>query len=329
MNKPFAEAALLINATESIVLAAHVQPDGDAFGSLLAMATCLKQTGKNVCSTWGEEIRIPPQYQWMPGIDTVVDCRQCTEGDLLITLDCANERRLGMMESSLPGFKSIINIDHHVDNSNFGTINILDFYASATAEIVYQLLRFMNADIDSDVATLLYAGIVTDTGRFQYQNTTAQTLRIATELVEFGVIPNNIFHKIYENLSFSTLKLLARVLDRAKYIAESKLIYSYTLNGDLKETGADMGDTENFIDYLRMAKESNVAAIFKEVPGAGLRVSLRSKGSIDVGAIAREKSGGGHRNAAGATLNIPIADAVEWLSTRIIAQTSASISINE
>lgn len=324
MNKAFQEAAEAIKKAQSVVLAIHVQPDGDAFGSLLAMSRYLKQKGKPVCMTWGEKITIPAQYKWMPGIDEVIDFNDCIGGDLLITLDCANEHRLGLMESILTKFKTIINVDHHVDNSRFGTINVLDFNAGATAQIVYELLRFMNGTIDADTATLLYTGIVTDTGRFQYQNTTAKTLCIASELVGLGVNPNQIFHNIYENLSYNTLKLLAKVLSRAAYLSSSRLIYSYVEEEDFEQTGAEMGDTETFIDFLRMTKEADVAAVFKEFPDGKLRVSLRSKGNIDVGAIAREGGGGGHRNAAGCTLEQPLDEAVKWLAGQIMAQQAAS-----
>ncbi|MDI6717262.1 MAG: bifunctional oligoribonuclease/PAP phosphatase NrnA [Actinomycetota bacterium] len=319
LKEVFEQAAAAINGAKSVVLTIHVQPDGDALGSLLAMYHFLRKSGKTTCATWGEPIKIPDQYKWLPEVANITNFESCIDADLLIALDCANEHRLGLMEQKLSSFKSIINIDHHVDNSSFGTINILDFSASATCEIVYELLKFMKADIDSDIASLLYTGIVTDTGRFQYQNTTAKTLRVAADLVDLGAVPNDIFKNIYENISFASLKLLAKVLGRAEYVKESGLVYSYILNEDLSKAGVSVADTENFIDYLRTAREASVAAIFKEMADGKLRVSLRSKGLVDVGAIAREQDGGGHRNAAGATLDMTIDEAAKWLSDRIKA----------
>lgn len=324
MSKALQEAAHVLKKADAVVITVHVQPDGDALGSLLAMARYLKNAGKTVCTTWGEEIKIPDHYKWLPGVEDIVDYNECIKAEVLLTLDCANEHRLGLMEQDLPEFKTIINIDHHIDNSRFGTIDVLDFNASATCEIIYDLLNAMNGGIDADIATLLYTGIVTDTGRFQYQNTTAKTLRVSADLIDHGAVPSDIFHKIYENLSFASLKLLAKVLTRAKFVQDSELIYSYILEDDLKETGATMADTENFIDYLRTAKEACVAAVFKGTSEGKLKVSLRSKGIIDVGSIAREGNGGGHRNAAGATLDMTVDEAVEWLNEKILAQKAAS-----
>lgn len=313
-----------LKEANSVAITIHVQPDGDALGSLLAMALYLKRLGKAVCATWGEEIRIPAHYKWLPGIEDIKEFNSCIEADVLLTLDCANEHRLGLLEEKLPVFKTVINIDHHIDNSRFGTINLLDFNAAATCEIVYELLKVMEADITLEIATLLYVGIVTDSGRFQYQNTTSKTLRIAADLVDLGAQPNAIFQNIYENTSFASLKLLARILERAEYVKESEFIYSYILDSDLNEAGLAMADTETFIDYLRTAKEACVVGIFKETPDGKLKVSLRSKGIIDVGSITREAGGGGHRNAAGATLDQSIPEAVRWISSRIIAQQTAA-----
>ncbi|MBE0447643.1 MAG: bifunctional oligoribonuclease/PAP phosphatase NrnA [Actinobacteria bacterium] len=318
------EAAHKLHEANSVVVTVHVQPDGDALGSLLAMARHLKNIEKTVCTTWGEEIRIPAHYKWMPGIDEIVDFKHCIDADVLLTLDCANEHRLGFMEKRLTRFSSIINIDHHIDNSKFGTINVLDFSASATCEIVYDLLRVMNADIGADISTLLYTGIVTDTGRFQYSNTTAKALRTAADLVDLGANPNAIFQNVYENLSFASLKLLGVILERSHYLEDSGLVYSYLSDNDFKQADAAMADTESFIDYLRIAREAKVAAIFKETSDGKLKVSLRSKGDIDVGAIAREGGGGGHRNAAGFTLALTIEDAVVWISERIKSQSTAT-----
>lgn len=319
-RKALEEAAQKLTSANSVVVTIHVQPDGDALGSLLAMARHLKKMGKNVCATWGEKINIPEHYLWLPGVSDIVDFDRCIDAELLLALDCANEHRLGLMEQRLPSFKDIINIDHHIDNSKFGTINVLDFDSSATCEIVYDLLRLMNAEIDPETAALLYTGIVTDTGRFQYQNTTSKTLRVAADLIDLGTDPNAIFQRIYENISFDSLKLLAIILTRANYIKDSGLVYSFILNEDLKQAKISMGDTESFIDYLRKAKEAKVAAIIKETSEGKLKISLRSKGKIDVGSIAREGGGGGHRNAAGLTLDMKIDEAAEWLSKLIKTQ---------
>ncbi|MBS3908938.1 MAG: bifunctional oligoribonuclease/PAP phosphatase NrnA [Actinobacteria bacterium] len=319
-KKVLADAAEALENASSIIITTHIQPDGDALGSILAIGRHLRQAGKRVCVTWGEEIRIPAHYRWMPGVEEIVEYGACIEADLLLTLDCANEQRLGFIAEKLPLFKTVVNIDHHIDNSAFGTLNVLDFEASASCEIVYDLLMAKGAAIDEVVATLLYTGIVTDTGRFQYSNTTAKTHDTVSELIRLGVRPNEIFQYIYENMPFASLKWLGAILERAVFIDDSGLVFSYVCDEDLKATGASLGDTESFIDYLRTAREAEVAAILKEVPEGKLKVSLRSKGVVDVGSIAREGGGGGHRNAAGLTTDKPLDEAVAWISARISAQ---------
>ncbi|MDI6815871.1 MAG: bifunctional oligoribonuclease/PAP phosphatase NrnA [Actinomycetota bacterium] len=320
-RKVLGEVAEALANASSIVITTHIQPDGDALGSILAISRHLRQAGKKVCVTWGEEIRVPAHYQWMPGIDEIVEYGACIEADLLLALDCANEQRLGFMAEKLPLFKTVVNIDHHIDNSAFGTLNVLDFEASASCEIVYDLLMLMGSVIDEVSATLLYTGIVTDTGRFQYSNTTAKTHDTASHLIRLGVKPNEVFQSVYESMSFASLKWLGAILERAVFIDASSLVFSYVCAEDLKATGASLGDTESFIDYLRVAREAEVAAILKETPEGKLKVSLRSKGVVDVGSIAREGGGGGHRNAAGLTTDKSLDEAVAWISARISAQT--------
>ena len=319
-NNVLREAAKALENASSIVITTHIQPDGDAFGSVLAISRHLRQAGKKVCMTLGEELRVPAHYLWMPGVEDIVEYGACIEADLLLTLDCANEQRLGFIAEKLPLFETVVNIDHHIDNSGFGTLNVLDFEASASCEIVYDLLTAMGAAIDEVSATLLYAGIVTDTGRFQYSNTTAKTHETASALIRLGVKPNAIFQHIYENISFTSLKWLGAILERAVFIDDSRLVFSYVCDEDLKATGASLSDTESFIDYLRVAREAEVAAILKETPEGKLKISLRSKGTVDVGSIAREGGGGGHRNAAGFTTDKSLDDAVAWISGRVSAR---------
>jgi phosphoesterase RecJ-like protein len=325
-----AEATNALKKAKSIIIAVHVQPDGDALGSMLAMMLFLEAAGKNVRMTWGDKIEIPAQYKWMPSIDRVVEFDSCRkereEADLLLTLDCASEQRLGLVKDDLPMFKAIVNIDHHIDNTGFGTINVIDPSAAATCEIVYNILKGCDTAISPEMANCLYTGIVTDTGRFQYSNTGAVTLRIAADLIDLGAEPSKIFRSIYENIPFGGLKLMARIIERAKIIPESRLAYSFVKLSDLSDCGVSIAETETYIDQLRTAKESDAAVILKETPDGKLRASLRSKGDLDIGVIAREAGGGGHRNAAGATFEMDVDDAACWISERIVAQKAASMT---
>jgi phosphoesterase RecJ-like protein len=295
-------AVSVVREADELVLACHVNPDGDALGSLLALSLGLRRLGKRTHATWGTDgLTIPANYAFLPAVDTIVDPREVPEVDTVIAVDCGAADRLGELEKYAANARWLINIDHHPGNENFGTHNLVVTTASSTAELVAALLEDLGIEIDRDIATALYTGVVTDTGRFQYSNSSPDTLRLAADLLERGIDAPAVAHEVFESSPFSFLKLTGRVLDRAVLIPEESLVYSWFRRADLADTGVPFDETEKLIDLVRQTRDASVAAMFKETPDGDFRVSLRSKGPASVGAVARALGGGGHELAAGFT----------------------------
>ena len=291
-----------IGEAKSVALACHINPDGDAMGSLLAMSLALRTLGKTTYPTWGSpQVAAPPSLMFMPGADTLVQPSDIPEVDLFVALDCGAAHRLGDLEKAAVEHEHSINIDHHPGNDNFGTLNVVVDFASSTAEIVAFLLKDAGVEFNHDIATCLYTGVVTDTGRFQYGNSSPQTLRLAANLLSYGVQAPKIALEVFESAPFSYLKLLGRVLERAKLFETERFVYSWITRADLDDTGVGADETDLLIDAVRATRDADVAAIFNEQKDGNYRVSLRSKGSVSVGEIARANGGGGHELAAGYT----------------------------
>ena len=221
----------------------------------------------------------------------------------LLALDCANVRRLGPDPALVENAPLVVDIDHHHDNSRFGHMNLIVAEASSTGEILYDLFRELGVTITPDIAEALYIALVTDTGRFQYTNTTPKALRIAAELVEAGANVHQVFQDVYENVAFAKLKLLARALEKARVYEGGRLIVADLERADFAAAGAEEPFAEGIIDYLRAVEGAEIVALIREPPtqnGPTRRVSLRTRGTgIDVSAIARKSGGGGHPQAAG------------------------------
>jgi phosphoesterase RecJ-like protein len=320
VKNKFLPVIKVIEEVTEIIIATHIQPDGDGLGSLLGLASALKKMGKKIFATWGEKIVISPQYAWLPNVELIANPRDCPDYSVFIALDCATFERLGILEKCARRARVLINIDHHVDNTLYGSLNIIDESASATSQLVFELIKQLPIKIDKAIATCLYTGLVTDTGRFQYQNVNEKTFMIAKELLEYTVSPSDIFRSVYENISYSALKLLGLTLTKASFIPEIGFIYTVISQADLSLTGAGLEETENFIDYLRSVQEADVAAVLKENESGLIRVSLRSKGNIDVETIASKGGGGGHKNAAGYTSSKSLVETIEWLIKEVRAQ---------
>ncbi len=306
---------------KDFVLATHVQPDGDAIGSILGLGLFLKKLGKNVFLSLSQSSKpikhknylpIPPQYAFLPGTDLFSDYFKCPdETECFIALDCASFERIGNLGSCAKNAGTFINIDHHQDNDKFAHINFVDGNSPATTEIVYRLIKSMNEKINKDIAICLYTGLVTDTGRFQYSNTDKRAFQMALELLGYGVSPSEIFHNIYENVSFSYLKLLGKVLQNIKF--DSGIIYAVISQHDLISIGARVEETENLIDVLRSVGQAKIAVILKETGDGRWKVSLRSKNEIDVSKVAKQFGGGGHHNAAGYVSEKDKKDTIEFM----------------
>ncbi|HEX2239777.1 MAG TPA: bifunctional oligoribonuclease/PAP phosphatase NrnA [Actinomycetota bacterium] len=289
-----------LRSTRDIALACHINPDGDALGSLLGAALGLRQLGKRVYPTWGAApVKIPFGYSFLPGAAMLVQPDKLPIADTFLALDCGAGDRLGAVETQARACRTLINVDHHPGNDEFGQLNIVVTTASSTSELVAWLLRDLGVQLDRDIATCLYAGIVTDTGRFQYANSTPDTLRLAADLLACGVDAPAIAQEVFESSPFGYLKLVGHVLERAKLFEGERFVYSWITLSDLEETGVAMDETEKLIDLIRSTRAADVAALFKQQPDGAYRVSMRSKGPRSVGAIARKHGGGGHELAAG------------------------------
>ncbi|MEA2517353.1 MAG: bifunctional oligoribonuclease and phosphatase NrnA [Actinomycetota bacterium] len=294
-------AVAALRDAEQVAIACHVNPDGDALGSLFAASIGLRHLGKTTYPTWGATpAAIPFSYQFLPAIDTLVQPDAVPEVDVFLAVDCGAGDRLGSVEAAARKAKTVINVDHHPGNDNFGTHNIVVTHVSSAAELVTRLLQDLNVELDKDIATCLYTGLVTDTGRFQYSNSSPDTLRLAADLLALGVPATEIATEVFESSPFGYLKLVGRVLDRAVLFEDVRFVYSWLTLADLAETGVAPDETDKLIDAVRSTRAADVAALFKEQGDGQYRVSMRSKGP-SVGALARTRGGGGHELAAGFT----------------------------
>jgi len=280
-----------------IAVACHVGPDGDAIGSALGFAASARLAGRTSVVSFGEPFVLPPIYEYLPLDMLVPPKRFPSRPDVMVSIDAASLDRLGSLVPSATSSGTLIVIDHHISNPGFGNVNLIDSEAAASAQIVFRLLRELEWPIDGSVATALLTGIVTDTGRFQYSNTSPEVLRIAAELIEAGARPEVVGQNMYERVPFSFLKLEGDVLARAEL--DGDIVWSVLYQEDLTRWGIGMEDTDPLIDVVRLAWEAAVAVLIKELADGTFKVSLRSRGGIDVGSIASVYGGGGHHNAGG------------------------------
>ena len=292
-----------LRSRDRFLLVTHENPDGDALGSLLALKLALDSLGKdNEMYLYGDA-PLPREYAFMP----LDELRRTPPADaperVLVALDCANEQRLGPDPTLLEQAPLTLDVDHHHDNTRFGDLNLIVPDASSTAEVLRDVLRELGVELTPEIAEALYIALVTDTGRFQYTNTTPKALRLAAELVEAGADVHRVFQGIYESVEFAKLKLLARALERAQVYEGGRLVVSYLLRRDFTDLNAPGAYSEGIIDVLRAVEGAHMAALIREPPrseGPARRISLRSSDDkLDVSAIARLSGGGGHRQAAG------------------------------
>jgi bifunctional oligoribonuclease and PAP phosphatase NrnA len=318
-----AAVAEAIRAHERFLLVTHENPDGDALGSILGMKVGLDRVGKDSVMYLGGDTDPPTEYDFLPLDELRRDLPADAAERVLLALDCANAKRMGAAAGLLDRVPMSIDVDHHHDNTRFARINHVVADASSTGEIVRDLLRELDIPLDAEIAEPLYVALVTDTGRFQYTNTTPKALRLAAELVEAGVDVQRVFRGIYESVEFAKLKLLARALERAQVYDGGRLVISYLLRSDFHELGVGEEYAEGIIDYLRAVEGAEVAATIREPPeppDAQRRISLRaSSDEVDVSAIARQRGGGGHRQAAGFSSPESIEEIVEFIRSAFAA----------
>jgi phosphoesterase RecJ-like protein len=321
-----ADLAAVVEALRShdrFLVTTHENPDGDALGSLLAATLALRQLGKDVYMYLAGHAPLPGEYGFMPLDELARQLPQENDERVVLAVDCANESRLGPDPEILHQAPFTIDIDHHHDNTRFGDVNLIVPDASSTAEVLRDVFDKLDVELTPEIAEALYIALVTDTGRFQYANTTPKALRLAADLVEAGANVHRVFQGVYENVQFAKLKLLARALERAQVYEGGALVVSYLLRSDFSEVGAAEPYSEGIIDYLRAVEGAIVSVLIREPPrsdGPTRRVSLRSSSDeIDVSAIARKSGGGGHRQAAGFSSEASIEEITDFIRSEYAA----------
>ena len=314
-----------VQEADRFCLVTHENPDGDALGSLVAMHGVLRELGKDsVMLMAAQEFPLPYEYRFfeLEGLETVppADIEERT----IVFLDCGNIDR-NPLHAVKGDDAHILNIDHHHDNTRFGTVNLVDPEASCTAEIVWRLMKQLGVEPTPEIADALYVGLVTDTGKFMYENTGTRAHEMAAELIAAGVDVHGIYRRLYEGMPYAKLELLQRALAHVQRYDDGHLTFTRLTRDDFRLSGAEESYSEGIIDHLRSVEGTKVAALARELVGeAGTgrkKVSLRSTDSaVDVSAIARAGGGGGHRQAAGFTTDLSEEELVAFLRKEVAAQ---------
>lgn len=307
-------AAALLEPGTRPVIAAHHNPDADAIGSMLGLARALRAAGQDVTLAHPDDPPVPPDLLFLlePG-ETIASAVPADLGDrTLVTVDCASELRL-WPEPVHERAARVINIDHHQDNTRFGDLNLVIPTASSTAEVLMAVIAETGVALDRSIATPLYAGMVTDTGRFGYTNTRPATHRAAAALIEAGADHAELARRLYEDQPIDRLRLMGAALARARVLADGRMMACVLTRDDYAAAGGD--DSEGIVEVMRSAHGIEVAALVREAgPDGSYRVSLRSVDpDVDMSAIARQEGGGGHRAAAGFSTRRPPEDLLAWL----------------
>jgi phosphoesterase RecJ-like protein len=319
-----AAVAEALRSNDRFIVTTHENPDGDALGSLLATTFALRELGKDADMYLFGEVPIPNEYEFMDFAGILRGPNPDSSERVVVALDCANERRLGPESALLEKAQLVVDIDHHHDNTRFGKVNLIVGHASSTGEILADVFRELGVSLTPEIAEALYIAVVTDTGRFQYANTTAKALRLAAELVEAGADVHRVFQGVYENVAFAKLKLVARALENAEVFEGGRVVVSHLEREDFEHAGAEEPYSEGIIDYLRAVEGTELAALIREPPtanGPTHRISLRTtEADLDVSAIARKSGGGGHRQAAGFSSEATIEEITEFIRREFLAQ---------
>ncbi|HEY3021619.1 MAG TPA: DHH family phosphoesterase [Solirubrobacteraceae bacterium] len=314
-----------IEGAERFLLVTHEGPDGDALGSLIAMRGALAELGKDVVMFLPpSELPLPYEYAFLPLEGLVTELPDDLDERTLVFLDCGNVERNPVAGAESDG-AHVLNIDHHHDNTRFGTVNHVDDAASCTAQIIWDLMGALGLRAQGDVADALYVGLVTDTGRFMYDNTGSRAHVMAADLIDAGVDTHRIYRHLYEGMPFAKLRLLARALENVQCFDDGRLTLSWLSAPDFAETGSMESYSEGVIDHLRAVEGTKVAALIRDRLGPGRaderKVSLRATDDdVDVSRIARAQGGGGHRRAAGFTTQLGDAELVRFLRAAIAEQ---------
>ncbi len=308
---PLAEAAYTIDNATQVALACHVAPDGDALGSMLGLFHVLRAAGRNVVASFPPPFIVAPHYRELPGLDLLTPPEDFPEKpDVMITFDCGSLARLGDLDRPAKAARELIVIDHHISNDRYGSINLVEPEAAASGWVVLRLVDELGLPLNRDAAVCLYAALVCDTGRFQYDTTTPEVFDMARRLTEFDVPVSRLSRTLFEEHRFTYLRLLGDALASAELVSEERFVWTAITQELLTKHGVQMEEVEGLIDILRRTSEAEVTCVLKDEADGTVRVSLRSLGVVDVRLIAEGHGGGGHRFAAGFSSDLSIPDVV-------------------
>lgn len=301
--------AVELQKVPDAALFSHVYPDGDCLGSMLALGLCLERLGKRV--QYINASPLPENLMFLPGAGKIIDSLPSELPETLIFIDCAELNRVGFsnFEKRMLTGKKVINIDHHVSNDNFGTVNWIDCSAAATGEMVYQLIKKIGVTICRDIAVNLYTAIITDTGRFSFSNTTPRSFKIAAELVKTGIDLVYINNIIFEKKTLSQTRLLYKALTNLELIEGGTIAVITLSRSDFEKCGAEESLSEGLVNYARNIDNVEAAALLKEIDYEEIKVSFRSNSWLDVNMVAQKFGGGGHVRASGCTISAPLSEA--------------------
>lgn len=315
MTAALERAAAVLREAEEVAIACHVNPDADALGAMLGLSAFLRSRGtRTVCSFPNEPFELPRFALELPGHEDLVPPSAFPEAPgVMVTCDTASMDRLGVLARAATRAAELIWIDHHRSNGGLGTVAVVDPTASSTCELVYRLAREIGGSLPDAAAACLYAGIVTDTGRFQYEAVRPETLRVAADLREHDFDHAHLARVLYEDNRTAYLRVLGLALSRVQLVPEADLVWTYLTLGDLEEADVRPHEADDLIDVVRTTREADVAAVIKQQRDGRFKVSLRSRGAHDVGGVAQAFGGGGHRLAAGYTSRHGLAGTVEEL----------------
>jgi len=313
-------AVALLRQHDEIALACHVNPDGDALGSMIGLQLGLEALGKTVTPVSADGV--PETLGFLPSSARVVRAASTDPGayDLAIVLDAGELPRVGSARPAVEAAPTLIDIDHHVTAGAFGDIRILDATAAATAEIVYDLLLALGLPITLEIAECLLCGLLTDTGSFRFMNVTPRTMAVAGEMIGIGASPNTIAECVFENKSFAAQKLLGRALDSLQLSTDGRIVWAHVTAADFAAFSTTDEATDGIVNAIRAVRGADAAILFREMPTGAIRVSLRARPPVDVSVIAARFGGGGHLLAAGCSFATSLADAETTLIAAVQSQ---------
>lgn len=288
-----------IARSDSIYISSHINPDGDSIGSMMALGLALEQLNKNV--KFIKTDTIPSTFEFLPYIERLQDYNEI-DSDIFFILDCGNKDRIGNYEKFIDKAKTVINIDHHLDNNNFGDINLVDSTRSSTGEIVFNVIEGLGLKLNKDIATNLYTSISMDSGRFMYDKVDDNTHEIVARLIREGINKDEININLYQNRSMESTKLFIEGVSTLKTYGNNKIATVKITQDSLDRTNAKLDEIDGLISFIRDIDTVEVACVLKEVKSKEIKISLRSKRYIDVSSICNIFNGGGHKRAAGCTI---------------------------